>query len=210
MMTIPLILLAIPAAVIGFVGVRPKTDGFNVSSHQFLSKLRNRRAKPSKLRSTSSTHKKRTLPQQKVNTLRNMRFRPRRLFSVSSRPSSRSRASMSRISPTSLDGSTRSPSPTAIARSTSFSTTSGGLTSFTIVGSSSLRNRRSFPLARGRRSDHRRAVNGTATLINATSQRLRHVQTGLVANYALAIALGMVVIVGVYLTRSAVCSGSRF
>jgi NADH-quinone oxidoreductase subunit L len=43
------------------------------------------------------------------------------------------------------------------------------------------------------------AVNGTATLINFTSQRLRHVQTGLVANYALAIALGMVVIVGVYL-----------
>ena len=31
------------------------------------------------------------------------------------------------------------------------------------------------------------------------SQRLRHVQTGLVANYALAIALGMVVMVGVYL-----------
>jgi NADH-quinone oxidoreductase subunit L len=42
-------------------------------------------------------------------------------------------------------------------------------------------------------------VNGIATGINATSQRLRHVQTGLVANYALAIALGMVVIVGVYL-----------
>jgi NADH-quinone oxidoreductase subunit L len=42
-------------------------------------------------------------------------------------------------------------------------------------------------------------VNGIATGISATSQRLRHVQTGLVANYALAIALGMVVIVGVYL-----------
>ncbi len=43
------------------------------------------------------------------------------------------------------------------------------------------------------------AVNGVATGIGGISQRLRHVQTGLVANYALAIALGMVVIVGVYL-----------
>jgi len=42
-------------------------------------------------------------------------------------------------------------------------------------------------------------VNGVATGIGAASQRLRHVQTGLVANYALAIALGMVVMVGVYL-----------
>ncbi len=42
-------------------------------------------------------------------------------------------------------------------------------------------------------------VNGLATGINGLSQRVRHVQTGLVANYALAIALGMVVIVGVYL-----------
>jgi NADH-quinone oxidoreductase subunit L len=42
-------------------------------------------------------------------------------------------------------------------------------------------------------------VNGVATGIGAISQRLRHVQTGLVANYALAIALGMVVLVGVYL-----------
>ncbi|HVL25121.1 MAG TPA: NADH-quinone oxidoreductase subunit L [Thermomicrobiales bacterium] len=43
------------------------------------------------------------------------------------------------------------------------------------------------------------AVNGVALGIGAISQRLRHVQTGLVANYALAIALGMVVLVGVYL-----------
>jgi NADH-quinone oxidoreductase subunit L len=43
------------------------------------------------------------------------------------------------------------------------------------------------------------AVNGVASGIGAISQRLRHVQTGLVANYALAIALGMVVIVGIYL-----------
>jgi NADH-quinone oxidoreductase subunit L len=43
------------------------------------------------------------------------------------------------------------------------------------------------------------AVNGVAIGIGAISQRVRHVQTGLVANYALAIALGMVVIVGVYL-----------
>jgi len=43
------------------------------------------------------------------------------------------------------------------------------------------------------------SVNGLANGIGALSQRLRHVQTGLVANYALAIALGMVVMVGVYL-----------
>jgi NADH-quinone oxidoreductase subunit L len=43
------------------------------------------------------------------------------------------------------------------------------------------------------------AVNGVAFGIAAVSQRVRHVQTGLVANYALAIALGMVLIVGVYL-----------
>jgi NADH-quinone oxidoreductase subunit L len=43
------------------------------------------------------------------------------------------------------------------------------------------------------------AVNGVALGIGAIAQRLRHVQTGLVANYALAIALGMVVLVGVYL-----------
>ncbi len=43
------------------------------------------------------------------------------------------------------------------------------------------------------------AVNGVATGISSASQRMRHVQTGLVANYALAIALGMVVLVGVYL-----------
>jgi len=43
------------------------------------------------------------------------------------------------------------------------------------------------------------AVNGVAAGIGAVSQRLRHVQTGLVANYALAIALGMVVMVGIYL-----------
>jgi NADH-quinone oxidoreductase subunit L len=42
-------------------------------------------------------------------------------------------------------------------------------------------------------------VNGIATGISGLSQRVRHVQTGLVANYALAIALGMVVLVGVYL-----------
>jgi NADH-quinone oxidoreductase subunit L len=42
-------------------------------------------------------------------------------------------------------------------------------------------------------------VNGVASGIGAISQRLRHVQTGLVGNYALAIALGMVIIVGVYL-----------
>ncbi|MDQ3512123.1 MAG: NADH-quinone oxidoreductase subunit L [Chloroflexota bacterium] len=43
-------------------------------------------------------------------------------------------------------------------------------------------------------------VNGVAIGIGAISQRLRHVQTGLVSNYALAIALGMVLLVGVYLT----------
>jgi NADH-quinone oxidoreductase subunit L len=43
------------------------------------------------------------------------------------------------------------------------------------------------------------AVNGVANGIGAVSQRLRLVQTGLVTNYALAIALGMVVLVGIYL-----------
>lgn len=43
------------------------------------------------------------------------------------------------------------------------------------------------------------AVNGVANGIGAISQRLRMVQTGLVTNYALAIALGMVVLVGIYL-----------
>ena len=43
------------------------------------------------------------------------------------------------------------------------------------------------------------AVNGVAFGIGAISQRLRHVQTGLVANYALAIALGMAILLGVYL-----------
>jgi NADH-quinone oxidoreductase subunit L len=46
------------------------------------------------------------------------------------------------------------------------------------------------------------AVNGVAYGIGAISQRLRHVQTGLVTNYALAIALGMVVLVGIYLGLS--------
>ncbi|HYP59618.1 MAG TPA: NADH-quinone oxidoreductase subunit L, partial [Thermomicrobiales bacterium] len=41
-------------------------------------------------------------------------------------------------------------------------------------------------------------VNGTARLVTGLSGRLRTLQTGLVANYALAIALGMVVIIGVY------------
>ena len=42
-------------------------------------------------------------------------------------------------------------------------------------------------------------VNGVAYGLSGLSQRLRHVQTGLVANYALAIALGMVIMVGIYL-----------
>jgi len=42
-------------------------------------------------------------------------------------------------------------------------------------------------------------VNGVAALVSFTAQRWRRVQTGLVANYALAIALGTVIIVGVYL-----------
>jgi NADH-quinone oxidoreductase subunit L len=46
------------------------------------------------------------------------------------------------------------------------------------------------------------AVNGVAAGIGAVSQRIRHVQTGLVTNYALAIALGMVVLVGIYLGLS--------
>ena len=46
------------------------------------------------------------------------------------------------------------------------------------------------------------AVNGVGFSIGAVSQRLRHVQTGLVSNYALAIALGMVLLVGIYLGLS--------
>lgn len=42
-------------------------------------------------------------------------------------------------------------------------------------------------------------VNGVAYGLGATSQRLRRVQTGLVANYALAIAIGMVVVLGIFL-----------
>ena len=42
-------------------------------------------------------------------------------------------------------------------------------------------------------------VNGFAWLIGAIAQRLRRVQTGVVSNYALAIVLGTVIIVGVYL-----------
>ncbi len=42
------------------------------------------------------------------------------------------------------------------------------------------------------------AVNGVAGIVGFTSGRLRRVQTGFVANYALAIALGAVVIVGAY------------
>ncbi|MEZ4561814.1 MAG: NADH-quinone oxidoreductase subunit L [Thermomicrobiales bacterium] len=46
------------------------------------------------------------------------------------------------------------------------------------------------------------AVNGVGLGIGAVSQRLRRVQTGLVTNYALAIALGMVVLLGIYLGLS--------
>jgi NADH-quinone oxidoreductase subunit L len=46
------------------------------------------------------------------------------------------------------------------------------------------------------------AVNGVGIGIGAASQRLRRVQTGLVTNYALAIALGMVVLLAVYLGLS--------
>lgn len=42
------------------------------------------------------------------------------------------------------------------------------------------------------------AVNGVASLFSYSSSQLRRVQTGFVANYALAIAIGAVVIVGVY------------
>ncbi len=42
-------------------------------------------------------------------------------------------------------------------------------------------------------------VNGVASLTGGVSQRLRKVQTGVVSNYALAIVLGTVLIVGVYL-----------
>jgi hypothetical protein len=41
-------------------------------------------------------------------------------------------------------------------------------------------------------------VIGVASLVTWFSSHLRRVQTGFVGNYALAIALGMVVIVGIY------------
>ncbi|MGA7669081.1 MAG: NADH-quinone oxidoreductase subunit L [Nitrolancea sp.] len=43
------------------------------------------------------------------------------------------------------------------------------------------------------------AVNGVASAVSFTSERWRRAQTGLVSNYALAIALGAVIIVGAYL-----------
>ena len=46
------------------------------------------------------------------------------------------------------------------------------------------------------------AVNGVGLGIGAASQRLRRVQTGLVSNYALAIALGMVVLLAIFLGLS--------
>ena len=42
-------------------------------------------------------------------------------------------------------------------------------------------------------------VNGIALLTGGFAQRLRKVQTGVVSNYALAIALGTVIIVGAYI-----------
>ena len=42
-------------------------------------------------------------------------------------------------------------------------------------------------------------VNGVASVVSYTSERWRRAQTGLVSNYALAIALGAVIIVGAYL-----------
>ena len=43
------------------------------------------------------------------------------------------------------------------------------------------------------------AVNGVAAVVSYTSERWRRAQTGLVSNYALAIALGAVIIVGAFL-----------
>ncbi len=43
------------------------------------------------------------------------------------------------------------------------------------------------------------AVNGVASVVSFTSERWRRAQTGLVSNYALAIALGAVIIVGAFL-----------
>ena len=43
------------------------------------------------------------------------------------------------------------------------------------------------------------AVNGIARSVNRSSGQLRRVQTGFVANYALVIALGTVLIIGIFL-----------
>jgi NADH-quinone oxidoreductase subunit L len=42
-------------------------------------------------------------------------------------------------------------------------------------------------------------VNGVATAVSYTSERWRRAQTGLLSNYALAIGLGTVVIIGAFL-----------
>ena len=44
-------------------------------------------------------------------------------------------------------------------------------------------------------------VNGVAAVVRGLSGLLRHVQTGMVHNYAFSMALGVVVIVGCYLFR---------
>jgi NADH-quinone oxidoreductase subunit L len=46
------------------------------------------------------------------------------------------------------------------------------------------------------------AVNGVATLVRTVSTRLRTVQTGFVRSYALGVAVGAVVLIGLFLTRS--------
>ena len=42
-------------------------------------------------------------------------------------------------------------------------------------------------------------VNGTGAVTQAAGDRIRHVQTGRVQNYALGIAIGLVVIVGLFI-----------
>jgi NADH-quinone oxidoreductase subunit L len=42
-------------------------------------------------------------------------------------------------------------------------------------------------------------VNGIPSLIGAFSRRLREIQTGMLSNYALAMALGVVCIVGIWI-----------
>jgi NADH-quinone oxidoreductase subunit L len=45
------------------------------------------------------------------------------------------------------------------------------------------------------------AVNGVATVVRNVGRRLRHVQTGFVRSYALGVTIGVVIVLGYFITR---------